>query len=951
MWADEGDILAKLQNTAGNGYATRTTKTDTYNVSWVLSGTNSGTWGSNSNQKGNVKPTAADLPVVKGVTSDATTNTQYHYFYYTTTAVSNVGSVEFSFTATNDANTNCNLYLVMGDEKSASGGDAYTQVPLASTSTTAQGASISAGGTYTFTFASTQTSAKYYGLVIKVANNSYKRFASASLTLKEGSTTVAGTTDAPTITGTTPFLNSTTVTISNASTADGASIYYTLDGSDPTTTTSSTCFEYTAPFSIDATTTVKAIAKKSTDTNASSVVEKTFTKLTPMTVAQAITATTALTGNNTLDDQYVTGVVSEIESVSPDKNGKIKYYISDNGRTTEQLYVFNGKGLNNTAFNSISDLELGDVVVVFGQLKMYNSAPEINDGNYIVYKAQNPAPSFSLDVTEKSLDAYTHETVDVTLTTNTDGTVSCVSSNEDVATVALKSAGVYTITAQSEGTATITIKSTPSANFKPASATVSITVTDNRADAGISFDEDEIEKTWGDSFTGQELNNTNSLAVTYSSTDETVATVSSTGAVEILKAGSTTIKATFAGNATYKAAIASYTLTVAKAEPNLSFSQTNFQVPLNDNSFVAPTLNNPNNLTVGYSSNNESVALVDENTGEIVLETSAVGSATITAYFAGNDKFKGGNAQYTIDVYDPNVKGSRNNPYTVADVKNGTATGNNIYVIGYIVGNYNSTAPVNPATADTNLALADASTETSGGNTIPVELPKGTFRTNWGPMTNDVIGYKVMIKGNKDTYFSTNGIKGVSEIAAVTVPVSVTSIGLATFASNNKLDFTNVENLEAYIAKENGDKVELTKVNKVAAGTGVLLRAKNEATTFEVPVTTDDADDATGNLFVRGTGAAVATTDATYTNYILSTKGGVPGFYHANGNTVAKNRAYLHTSVSAARIDLSFDELTGINEVKNQKEAVEGIFDLQGRKVAQPAKGLYIVNGKKVVIK
>ena len=63
-------------------------------------------------------------------------------------------------------------------------------------------------------------------------------------------------------------------------------------------------------------------------------------------------------------------------------------------------------------------------------------------------------------------------------------------------------------------------------------------------------------------------------------------------------------------------------------------------------------------------------------------------------------------------------------------------------------------------------------------------------------------------------------------------------------------------------------------------------------------------------------------------------------------------KVYVEPS-SAARefIGFNFDEVTGINEVKNEKETVNGIFDLQGRKVITPSKGLYIVNGKKVVIK
>ena len=773
----------------------------------------------------------------------------------------------------------------------------------------------------------------------------------------------AGTTAAPSISGNTPFMGNTSVTITNDATADGASIYYTLDGSDPTTTTSATCLEYTAPFSIDATTTVKAIAKKSTDTNASSVVEKTFTKITPLTVADALTSINALAKNGTIDNQYVHGIVVSIESVAPDE-GKLKYYISDDGTANNQLYVYKGKGLNNADFTATSELKVGDEVIVFGQLKNYNgNTPEILD-SYLISQATKPAPTFSLDITEKSLDAYTHETVDVTLTTNTDGVISCESSNEDVATVALKSAGVYTITAQSEGTATITIKSATSANYSPASATVAITVTDNRADAGISFDETEIEKTWGDNFTGQELNNTNSLAVTYSSTDETVATVSSTGVVTMLKAGTTTIKATFAGNATHKAAVASYDLTINKAAAGLSYAETAFDIPLNDNSFVAPTLNNPHNLAVTYTSSDNNIAVVDEHTGELLLETSATGSVTITAYYTEDDWYKGGNAKYTITIYDPNAKGTKVNPYTVAEAQDLTENLSDVYITGYIVGCVYNNKCYKTTTAslvNTNILLADTPDKsfTEGGQIsnesglCPVELPTSpaTLREKWGLKDNNVLGYKVICKGTEQAYFGKRGMKSTKEISAVAVPVTVTAVGLATFVNDNKLDFTNVENLEAYIAKENGSKIELTKVEKVAAGTGVLLRALNDATTFEVPVTTDDADDATGNLFVRGTGAAVATTDATYTNYILSTKGGVVGFYHANNNIVAVNRAYLHTSVSAARIDLSFDELTGINEVKNEKNAVEGIFDLQGRKVVTPSKGLYIVNGKKVVIK
>ena len=193
----------------------------------------------------------------------------------------------------------------------------------------------------------------------------------------------------------------------------------------------------------------------------------------------------------------------------------------------------------------------------------------------------------------------------------------------------------------------------------------------------------------------------------------------------------------------------------------------------------------------------------------------------------------------------------------------------------------------------------------------------------------------------------------ISLVTDGVVPVTISAAGLATFASDSKLDFTNVENLEAYIAKEVSGAIMLTKVNKVPANTGILLRALNDATDFNVPVTTATADAVTGNLFKRGTGAAVAT-DAGEgkTNYVLGKHEGKVGFYKAGGMVVATNKAYLQTTIAAARIDVDFDETTSLTLVNSEKSTVNNeYYNLAGQRVAQPTKGLYIVNGRKVVIK
>ena len=350
---------------------------------------------------------------------------------------------------------------------------------------------------------------------------------------------------------------------------------------------SATCFAYSDPFSIDATTTVKAIAKKSTDTNASSVVSKTFTKVTPTTVTAALTAIDALADNGTIAEQSVRGIVTEVGSLS---SGAITYTISDDVTAANSLKVYKGKGLHNAAFTAATDVKVGDDVVVYGTLKKYKSGstitPEFLDDNYLLYQEHKTAPTFSLDRSNATLSMGNTETVDVELTTNTDGAITCKSSNVDVATVALKSTGIYTITAVSAGNATITIESALTDNYQPAKATVSVTVNDTRETAGLEFANASVTKTWGESFTGQELTNPHSLTVTWTSSEETVATVNASGVVTVLKAGETDIKATFAGDATYKKAIVSYSLTINKAAAGLSYTTTSFDIMLNDDSFV-----------------------------------------------------------------------------------------------------------------------------------------------------------------------------------------------------------------------------------------------------------------------------------------------------------------------------------------------------------------------------
>lgn len=205
-------------------------------------------------------------------------------------------------------------------------------------------------------------------------------------------------------------------------------------------------------------------------------------------------------------------------------------------------------------------------------------------------------------------------------------------------------------------------------------------------------------------------------------------------------------------------------------------------------------------------------------------------------------------------------------------------------------------------------------------------------------------------------------LKKTADLPA-TENIVVTAAGYATYVSNYNLDFSSATTKAYKVNVASKGVATLTEVAKVPAKTPVLLYvAGGNGEGEAIPVTTDAVDAVTGNNLVAGTGAAVATTDGDYTNMILNNIDSKIGFYFANSQTVATNRAYLHIATSlapdavgASRMVIVFgEESTGISATLNDSGEMindKVVYDLQGRRVTQPTKGLYIVNGKKVVIK
>ena len=221
--------------------------------------------------------------------------------------------------------------------------------------------------------------------------------------------------------------------------------------------------------------------------------------------------------------------------------------------------------------------------------------------------------------------------------------------------------------------------------------------------------------------------------------------------------------------------------------------------------------------------------------------------------------------------------------------------------------------------------------------------------------TTDVTPVYLYVKGPGSLYY-------IQDVTATITPASgptitINTIDYATYSSRQALDFSAVTTMKAYIVTgESSGTLTYQQVTKVPAETGLLLVGTAGATATPA-ILSDAADDVSANLLKPTTTSMTVAESEAAKIFVLGNKNSVPGFYKSNSGrelTVGKAYLYLESGISAGREFFAFnfdDETTGIgNAVNSEERKVKSYYDLQGRRVAQPVKGLYIVNGRKVVI-
>ena len=418
----------------------------------------------------------------------------------------------------------------------------------------------------------------------------------------------------------------------------------------------------------------------------------------------------------------------------------------------------------------------------------------------------------------------------------------------------------------------------------------------------------------------------------------------------------------------------------AMKNPELAFSATEVTANLGE-AFSAPTLTFAEgfNGTITYSSTKTDVATVNETTGEVSI--AAAGITTIKAEFAGDNDWNASSASYTLTVVDPNAPGSENYPYTVADALEADPADNDVYVTGII----SHIDEVSTKYGNATYYISD-----DGKTTSQMKVYRGKYLAN-AAFTKEgqiEVGNIVVVKGKISVYQNVNQLAQGNYITSQAIPVTISANAkgknyanadryFATlYYSDKNLKMTGA-NLNAHPVKVKDGKISnivtysSNNGNVIPAGMAVMLEAVNPGTyTFEV---VDEYTDPEYNYILsqnmlHGTDEVALTTAPGdgYKFYALSLNKsntpGTAGFYFRNGCPNGQafengaHKAYLAVPADVAGDAKYFvfgEETDGIRQIENGELTIENaeIYNLSGQRVNKAQKGVYIVNGKKVVIR
>lgn len=444
------------------------------------------------------------------------------------------------------------------------------------------------------------------------------------------------------------------------------------------------------------------------------------------------------------------------------------------------------------------------------------------------------------------------------------------------------------------------------------------------------------------------------------------------------------------------------TYSTAKQFPLISFDTGRLSYKaLSEIDFTEPTLTNPYNLPVTYTSSNTDVVDVDAASGNIIYGSES-GTVTITASTAETETYAAGAVSYQLKfvVIDPNNKFylvtdattlENGDIIVIADAPEGKAMGEqdgnsrwarDIDIIDdHTIHINNQISILTLGTIDDKwtfydgtgyLYAAGSSDSNSGNNHLKIEntvdaLAKATITIASNGNATIKFGtkkYRNILRHNNNAFSCYNDntqspvqIYRQTTAPAETVSLTMLEVGYATLYYSDK-NLIVPEGLQAktyYV--EDGRVLYESKTYQpgdiIPGGTGVIL--KGSAGDYELEVTSETGTTDSNNA-LRGSDTTATTTGGTvYYKLAVDPDNEAVGFYWGSENGAAfvnqAHRAYLATSASAANSCFIFDDaVSAINAVTMSTADDHHIYNLNGQRIdatQQLPRGIYIKDGKK----
>lgn len=532
------------------------------------------------------------------------------------------------------------------------------------------------------------------------------------------------------------------------------------------------------------------------------------------------------------------------------------------------------------------------------------------DVSYFLVVGTNATVSFP----KQSYTANLGTTFEVptVITTPSSIAIKYASSDESVASV---DASTGAVTIKKVGTTVITAEFEDKEHYGDATASYTLKVEGKLV--SISFPKGQYSARYGEIFTEPELQGApDDATVEYSSGNPEYASVDAkTGKVTILSPGTVNIYANLIADEKYAAAHAEYNLNISQGSAVLSFSEQSVTTTYGE-AFTAPTLTNPDKLTVSYTSSNTNVATVDEKEGTVTILIAGI--TTITAKFDGDTKHNAASVSYTLTVN--KAKGSLSFSAETATVTYGEAF----------------TAPtlVNEKKFFVLYESSDPNVATVNSETGAVTLHAAGETTITAKFDGDEhyeatsASYTLTVKAaivSKDEQVEVDGqilYKPTKEVAEAIKNTFTNEIALSSEA-NERLTI--------------GDDGSLTFAEGADMSLAIVGVQKGQTLTFTF----------NGKMTADGDALELQTAESRRAAGTINVVSGAAYTALADGNILLTLKT-TEGSVKLSQINVA--NASGISFI-NADGTPAKRYNLKGQRVDESYKGIVIINGKKVVVK